>query len=128
MFETEELAMKIIIINKHYHRNLMNKFYVGRGSALGNKFTHLDNIPNTVKVESIEEAVLEYEKDLVIALAAKDHAKRQYLNAIYKAATLSPIYLECYCMDEIQPSKRDHACHATVIRDILLKKFEERGR
>lgn len=120
--------MNIIIVNKHYKRNLQNKFYVGRGSPLGNKYTHLKDIPDTIKVDTVDEAVACFEKDLNKAIADRDQRICPTLNKLYQTALRSPIYLECYCMDEISPSRRDHNCHAKVIRNVLLKKFEQRGR
>ena len=120
--------MNIIIINKHYRRNLPNKFYIGRGSPLGNRYTHLSDIPNTIQVDSIDEAVECFDDDLMKDIKNRKRTVCDYLNQIYTVALEWDIYLECYCMDEIQPSKRDHNCHATVVRRVILDKYNQRGR
>lgn len=127
--------MNIIIINeKNSHRNLEGDvYYVGRPSKFGppsplrNKFSHL-KLAHTVKVETIEEAVACYRDWLYDKLAERDIEVRRELNSIYNSALKRTVYLKCWCMDEISPWRNDHACHAEVIREVVLRRHEELSR
>lgn len=112
--------MDIVIISARSKHKLPYQIYVGRPKALGNPFTHLENIPNTTKVETVEKAVEMYGEWLDKKLDEKDPLVRNALNKLYVLATKHRIYLECWCMDELNPSKRDHICHAMIIRNKLL--------
>lgn len=127
--------MNIVIINeKNRHRNLEGDvYYVGRPSRFGppsplcNKFSHLD-LGHTVKVATVEEAVACYRDWLHDKLAERDIEVRRELNAIYNSALKRTVYLKCWCMDEIKPWRNDHACHAEVIREVVLRRHEELSR
>ena len=112
--------MDIVIISRRAKRKLPYQFYVGRPTPLGNPYSHLDDVPNTTKVDTVDEAVRLYALWLDAKLVEGDVGVRNKLNLLYSIAKRNTIYLECWCMDEIKPSKRDHACHTTVIRDKLL--------
>lgn len=128
-----ELPMNIVIINTHYrHEDLDGKvFYVGRPkrggpySPLANWYSHLD-LPHTIKVDSVEDAVASFKNDLVTKVHDKDESVCNELNRIYGAALRETVFLSCWCMDELKPSRRDHACHAEVIRELILSKYKQR--
>ena len=127
--------MNIIIINTHYkHRDLNGiLFYIGRpkrgalSSPLKNRYSHLD-LDHTIKVDSIEDAISCYRRDLEDSLRNKDTLVCNAMNDIYRAALHGTVYLGCWCMDELKPSRRDHHCHAETVRDIILRRYSERGR
>lgn len=127
--------MDIVIINeRNSHRNLDGDvYYVGRPSKFGppsplrNNYSHL-NIGHTIKVASLEEAIACYREWLHDMLAEKNVEVRRELNAIYNSALKRTVYLKCWCMDEISPWKNDHACHAEVIREVVLRRYEELSR
>ena len=124
--------MDIVIINeRNRHRDLEGEvYYVGRPSRFGppsplqNKFSHLD-LAHTVKVATVEEAVACYRDWLHAMLAEKNIEVRRELNAIYNSALKHTVYLKCWCMDEIKPWRNDHACHAEVIREVVLRRHDE---
>lgn len=124
--------MNIVIINMHYkHRDLPGTmFYVARPrrgdppSPLANRYSHL-NLPHVIKVDSIEEAISRNRTDLEQQIKNRDRKVCNELNKIYYTALDSTVYLGCWCMDELKPSKRDHGCHAENIREIVLRRYEE---
>ena len=101
--------MNIVIINTHYkHRDLHGKlFYVGRPkrggppSPLANQYSHLD-LPHTIKVDSIEEAISCNRRDLEDQLRNKVAVVCNEMNNIYHAALQGTVYLGCWCMDELK--------------------------
>lgn len=110
--------MPITVVNKYktdIPKNDERYVYIGRGSALGNPFTHLDNQGKAeYKVESREIAVESYRKYLEEKIKSKDKAVCNELNRIYKLAMNKEIYLVCYCAPK--------PCHGDVIKEIIEEK------
>lgn len=114
--------MAIYIIHKMRTQNMPNTVYVGRPSVLGNPYTiHDTRIEGHEKVDSIEEAVQEYEQyfdDIVDA--GEDEEFLNELEKIYALALTGDVYLACWCKDEVKPFNTDYKlCHADVIRDFI---------
>lgn len=56
----------ITVVNKHWHKPTENDVYCGRGSPVGNPYSHLpSSVPGVTKVSSREEAI-EQTAELVI--------------------------------------------------------------
>ena len=106
---------KIKVVNKHSHTPTANDFYIGRGSPVGNQYSHLDNTKALYKVNSREEAVEKYEIQLNRDISSKRADVVDFLNQIYlKVKAGEEVNLICYCA----PKK----CHGDVIRKIILSK------
>ena len=86
--------------------------YIGRGSPLGNNYSHKDSkYKDVVKVESRDCAVDNFEFDLYNRRLTEHtyHA----LNKVLELSRKSPVTLVCFC----KPEK----CHGDVIRSYLEK-------
>ena len=95
------------------------RIYVGRGSPLGNPFTHRDGTSAPTKVGTREEAVTSFEAYLKEKLAQGDERIRKALNQIALAAKSGQqVELECYCAP--------HACHADVLAQLIAERLNKR--
>ena len=91
------------------------RFYVGRGSPLGNPFTHKEGTTAAHQVESREAAVEAFAAHLQVKLDQKDEPIRKALNKIALAAMKGPVELECFCAP--------HACHADVLAQTVADRL-----
>lgn len=110
----------IAIVNKRAHLPTAGAadIYIGRGSPLGNPFSHLPSTSHPTKhCVSREDAVDSFRFHLVERLSAGDVAIRGALNEIFRAAQIGPVNLICYCA----PAK----CHGEVIREVILTRVAE---
>lgn len=104
--------MKINIVNKHTHNPTEFDIYIGRGTPIGNPFTHLKNIPNTTKCETREEAVLNYKKWIYQKIRGEDAEILAFLKKIIAKLKINgQVNLVCYC----SPKK----CHGEIIKKII---------
>jgi len=95
------------------------RIYVGRGSPLGNPFTHRDGTTAPHQVGTREEAVSNFATYLKEKLAQKDERIRKALNQIALAAKNGKqVELECYCAP--------HACHADVLAQVIAERLNQR--
>lgn len=84
--------------------------YIGRGSPLGNNYSHKDSkFKDVVKVDSRDTAVEKFEFDLYNRRLT-DHAYLA-LNKVLELSRSNPVTLVCFC----KPEK----CHGDVIRKYL---------
>jgi hypothetical protein len=110
----------IKVVNKHLHKASMQDFYIGRGSVLGNKFTHKDGTKAEHIVTTRYEAIKAYAQWLDFMITHKDPKVCEALNAIYKYAKSGDINLVCYC--------KPHACHGDVIKELIESKLQTNER
>lgn len=105
------LLPSITVVNK-YHKETGE--YIGRGSPLGNKWTHLDSTyPGVIKVATREEAIAEYRKWLEGEITACSPAVCDELNRLVDIAHKNgELKLMCTC--------KPKACHGDVIREVIL--------
>lgn len=108
--------MKITVVNKH-HR--VEGEYIGRGSPLGNMFTHLHGIPNTTHVASRDEAVDLYEMYIRAKIAGGDEIIIKELSRLYRLAEYKPLNLVCYCAPQ--------RCHGDVIKRIIEDEYKKQN-
>lgn len=78
--------------------------YIGRGSKWGNPYSHLNNIKNTIKVKSREEAIIKY-----IEYITKGDGKH-LLKDLHE---LEGKTLACYCFPK--------RCHGEVLIKLVKK-------
>lgn len=104
----------IQIVNKKTHKPEECDYYIGRGSVLGNPFTHLRNgtTKATYVVDTRDEAIASYEQYIRDALSRNDSA---FLNALNEIILIEQRYgkvnLVCYCAPL--------PCHGNIIAKIL---------
>jgi hypothetical protein len=103
----------INIVNKHWHKPTDHDIYIGRGSPLGNPYSHMDGTKALYKVVTREEAIEKYREwlertrlnDPVLA-AMLHEMRRAHLDG-------HDINLVCYCA----PAR----CHGEIIKELLEK-------
>ncbi len=109
--------MIYVVHQKRSASKLQNVQYVGRPTVLGNPFTHLQaNTKAMFIVPTVKDAVEQYQKWLQKEILAEGDVFRQllFLTNFYRQHKL--LYLSCWCKDELDPRKWDHACHADVLK------------
>jgi len=107
----------IFVVNKHKHFPTNNDIYIGRGSPLGNPYTHLnENTKAEFIVENREEAINNYEVWINDKILNKDVEICNMLNKIYLMAKKDDVNLVCYCVP-----KND--CHGFIIKKIIESKL-----
>lgn len=106
----------IRVVNK-YHGEQGE--YIGRGSPLGNQWTHLDSkYPGVIKVASREIAIAEYRGWLATKIINNDKAVCDELNRLVDIAHREGrLELRCTCAPK--------ACHGDVIREVILTAWSE---
>lgn len=106
--------MEITVVNKHSHKPTQDDVYIGRGSALGNPFTHLPGATKAIhQVASREQAVESYKNYLIDLIDAGDPGVLKELEKIKTKARTGKVNLVCYCAPK--------ACHGDVIRELIGK-------
>lgn len=106
----------INIVNKRTHLKTPLDFYCGRGSALGNPWTHLDS-PTLAKYKcsSREESIELYEKYLKKEVENGNEEIVDALDKIKAMADKGDVNLVCYCF----PLR----CHCEIIKEIIDEKM-----
>lgn len=117
----------IYVYNSHQEdfTSKKNNFYIGRGSPLGNPFTHngVRSIFKTFTFKTREQAIEAYEK-YFDEVYGKDEWFTRAFDEIYEHyKNGEDIYLQCFC--------KPKACHGDVIaeklqRKLIKEKMEER--
>jgi hypothetical protein len=111
------MSAQINVVNKYRHVPTTNDFYIGRGSPVGNMYSHLDNTKALFKVDTREQAVEKYESQLKSDIETKRPGVINFLNQIYlKVKAGEEVNLVCYCAPKM--------CHGEVIRKIILEKIQ----
>jgi len=107
--------IKINVVNKHQHVNEPSDIYIGRGSVLGNPFTHLplNKSKAQVQVDSREKAITEYRKWIKGKINEFDGDVIGELEFIKKMAINHEINLVCYC--------KPKSCHGDIIKELVEK-------
>ena len=111
--------MAIIVYNKtnEDYSTLPNNYYIGRGSVLGNPYTHkqLNKTMALFHVSSRDEAVDKYDSYFDLQYG-RNEAFTELIDEIYeKYKNGEDIYLECYC--------KPQRCHGDVIASKLQKRL-----
>lgn len=107
----------IRVKNKHKSKPESNDIYVGRGSVLGNPFTHFDLEKTKAEFhcETREESISNYENYLLEKIKNKDSAICKELNRIYSLALKQDVNLVCFCNPK--------SCHGDIIKKVLESKI-----
>lgn len=99
----------IEVVNRHHGRKGV---YIGRGTPLGNPYSHLPSAKAKRLVATRDEAVDRYERWLRRKIAKGDPAvvgELDRLRALWKRR--GKLVLECFCAP--------HRCHGDVVKKIL---------
>lgn len=104
----------INVVNKRTFKGV-NGIYIGRGSPLGNPYTHKQGTKAEYVVSSVEEAVGKYEEWLEDKVNSKDKLVCKELNRLYKHYKQNgELNLICYCK-----WRGNEPCHGDVIKKVL---------
>lgn len=98
----------ITVVNKHHKKS---GEYIGRGSVLGNDWSHMPNTQAKFKVATRHEAIAEYRKWLRKEIDSGNQLVIAELERLAYMATESPVMLQCYC--------KPAACHGDVIKEFI---------
>ena len=109
----------IFVYNSHAedHTSNPNNFYIGRGSPLGNPFTHngVRSVFKTFAFKTREQAIDAYDK-YFDKMYGTDEAFTKAFDEIYEHyKNGEDIYLQCFC--------KPLPCHGDIIADKLQKKL-----
>lgn len=110
------MSVRIHLLNKHHGGNPDGE-YIGRGSPLGNPYSHLPQTTARYRVKTRADAVAAYQiwldqqiqQDNPVVVTELE--RLEYL--LHKQGELS---LLCFCVPAL--------CHGEVIRDILIKRMD----
>lgn len=116
---------EIKLINKYKPEPVDVAFYIGRGSGLGNPYSHIDSkYPDVIKVKDRETACAEFEKmfDKHIKNSSKPPAKAKALldQMEHRLKQGKSIGLICFCGEGIP-------CHGRTIRSYLEERLNAKS-
>lgn len=108
----------IIVVNKYKNKPSKQDFYIGRGSALGNPFTHLqlEKTKAEYHCQTREESIKRYENYIQSKIDKKDEIICRALNELYKRAKSEDVNLVCFC--------KPKSCHGDIIKKIIDSKLK----
>jgi len=114
----EESKMPAIAIVNTHHGTKEGE-YIGRGSPLGNPYSHLPSTAAQYQVRTREDAIRAYRTWLDQKIQEKDPHIIQELNRLgHKLQQDGSVKLRCFCAPK--------ACHGDVIKETLLKAIMNR--
>lgn len=103
----------ITVVNKYKHNETPGDIYIGRGSILGNPYSHKLGGMAEFIVSSREEAIRQYRIYLANQILNKNADIINELRHIAIETRRSDVCLVCYC----KPAK----CHGDVIQEFVLR-------
>lgn len=124
MLTPEQFAANINVVNRHHRPQISGypkcNFYIGRGSPLGNRWSHLANTQAQFMVSTRDEACDQYALWLDVQMRgdAGELGRRevqQMVNEIGRQALTGPVYLICFCSPQ--------RCHGDEIKRWLVDCF-----
>jgi hypothetical protein len=108
--------MEIKIVNKKFHTPEASDVYIGRGSALGNPFTHIpvQKTKALYQCKTRDEAVEKYGDWIREKIKSGDKEVIEALNNIKSVLDkYKSVNLVCYCAPQ--------RCHGEIIKEIIEK-------
>jgi hypothetical protein len=109
--------MAISVVSKHTYKPGPHDFYIGRGSALGNPFTHLRS-HSTAKywVLTRDEAIESYRPWIKEQIEQKAEGVNELLHEILLAVIAGhDVQLLCFCAPL--------SCHGDIVKDIIEHRY-----
>lgn len=107
----------ITVVNRNKHTPQPMDFYIGRGSPLGNPYTHIKSQTKLRKglalyyEDTLEEVLQKYEKWLLFRLSDKKSEQHKEFYRLVKFASTQDINLVCYCAPK--------RCHGDYIKKLI---------
>jgi hypothetical protein len=112
----QQNTMKINIVNKRFHDNSKSNavdIYCGRGSVLGNPYSHKINTQAKFVVATREKAIECY-REYFYGEILHNESFLNELRRIYSIAKFNEVNLVCFCYPQ--------SCHCDVIKEFILSK------
>jgi hypothetical protein len=112
----QQNSMNINIVNKHFYDKAKSKavdVYCGRGSVLGNPYSHKLNTQAKFVVSSRDEAIRNYREYFYEEIKHNENFLNE-LRRIYVIAKSGEVNLVCFCYPK--------SCHCDVIKEFILSK------
>lgn len=111
--------MQITVVNKYKHSPTEHDYYIGRGSPLGNKFTHLASVyPDVQRVATRDLACDLHAESFTKELVTHKEKLVMFLAMAYAVLQLDhEINLVCFCSPQ--------RCHGQHIKEMLIQFVEE---
>lgn len=103
----------VTIVNKRTHQVTKNDVYIGRGSCLGNPFSHLQGTKAEFVVASRQQAIAMYKVWLQKKIESGDVNVLLALDKIKRLSEAGAVNLVCYC--------KPQACHGDIIKELVDK-------
>lgn len=109
--------IKVYNINNEDHTSSCNNYYIGRGSILGNPYTHIkDRETKALHVVPTREAAIERYGHYFDVMYSTNDSYKNKIDEIYeKYKNGEDIYLGCYC--------KPLPCHGDIIAEKLQRRY-----
>ena len=106
----------ITVVNKYKHSSTKNDVYIGRGSVLGNPYTHVKNKSTKADytVDTRQESIQCYDKWLRSKIAQGNNPVCDELNRLYQLSKNQNLFLVCFCAPK--------SCHGDTIKQVIEEK------
>jgi hypothetical protein len=105
--------INVVNIKTHVKKAGETDIYIGRGSVLGNPFSHKTGTLAEVVCASREEAIEKYKSYFEEQIKDADGKFINELRRIYVLSRQTDVNLMCFCYPL--------ACHGNIIKDFLSK-------
>ena len=108
----------ITVVNKHWHKPTDNDIYCGRGSTVGNPYSHLpSSVPGVIQVGSREEAIVKFREDFDRRYRNDTMFYHFIQNLAMRERAGKDTNLVCFCAP--------HVCHCDVIKEWVENKLRQ---
>jgi len=111
--------LKVNVINKNEAsiEEKINAVYVGRGSPLGNPWTHTSSKRASFQVDTREEAIAKYGEWITDRLRYSNSQSRAFNECVRKLVAERELTLMCFC--------KPLPCHADILAKLMLQAAKE---
>lgn len=110
--------MAILVVSKHKYQPTDHDFYIGRGSPLGNPFTHLRSHSKAIyHCLTRDEAIGRYRPWIKEQIETKAPGVNELLQKILESVIAgNDVQLVCFCAPL--------SCHGDIIREIIEHRYK----
>lgn len=110
--------MTILVVNKFRHEPTKDDLYIGRGSPLGNPFSHKQGTKADVVVDTRQDAINSYKSYIKRQIESNNVGVLQQLNLIAtRELEGKHTNLVCFCSPM--------ACHGDVIKELVSEELQK---
>ena len=110
--------LPVINIVNHHHLCFDEAEYIGRGSPLGNPFSHMSETKAETQVATREDAIAAYKEYLLEQIQKGNQLIIDELDRLALIAmSKGKLTLRCYCAPK--------PCHGDIIKEMILEAIKE---